>query len=256
MAAGTYLTLDSPLQPFINPTTKEYYTSNDLVNIETQCGFTYARPRRGRTDDEEDSSDDDHLRNKGEGPKKRARDDTSDDENDKKGKRRRLNPDAAPAPAPGPTRTFRVPDDDSEDDTEELAMVTAKPKTDVWIRVNGLSKSTISGSYLIEVFTRSPDGQRQLVSVESILSRRNPRQCKNCQVNGVASVYMPVYGVTPEDLGENALLDIKIEVDVTLRPGSDLLQEGGDRTTNLKMTDFNVIDGGGKVIGVPLRAIT
>lgn len=41
-APNTWLTLDSPLEPFKkNPT--DYYNSNDCVNIETQLGYTYSQ---------------------------------------------------------------------------------------------------------------------------------------------------------------------------------------------------------------------
>jgi tyrosinase len=36
------LTMDSPLYPFLDPQTKQTYTSKDCVNIETQMGYTYS----------------------------------------------------------------------------------------------------------------------------------------------------------------------------------------------------------------------
>ncbi|HEY0134279.1 MAG TPA: tyrosinase family protein, partial [Nannocystis sp.] len=41
VAPGTALDVDSPLSPFSNPKTNVPLTSNDVVNIETQLGYTY-----------------------------------------------------------------------------------------------------------------------------------------------------------------------------------------------------------------------
>ncbi|KAF4634286.1 hypothetical protein G7Y89_g3815 [Cudoniella acicularis] len=51
VAGGTWLTLKSPLQPFTKPskdTERVYYTSNDVVNIETQLGYAYDAPGSGK----------------------------------------------------------------------------------------------------------------------------------------------------------------------------------------------------------------
>jgi tyrosinase len=47
VAGGTWLTLESPLQPFKKPGSgndRGFYTSNDVANIEKQLGYTYDAP--------------------------------------------------------------------------------------------------------------------------------------------------------------------------------------------------------------------
>ena len=142
-APNSWLTLDSPLDPFriMDRGSMRAYTSRDCINIE-KLGYTYG---------------------------------------------------------PG-----------------SLESVAAAPRVAGGIstvRVSGINRGAIRGSFLISVFAYI-DGKRQHLGTEAVLSRWHVQGCMNCQTHLEAKAFIPLHGVPPA-----AADATKIEVEVHTRDG-------------------------------------
>jgi tyrosinase len=143
---NSWLTLDSPLNPFKRKDGKAY-TSLDCINIEKQLGYTYG---------------------------------------------------------PGSL----------EDPAERLAAVALEPgHSTKKIRVSGLNRAAIRGSFLVSAFV-TIEGKRYCVGTESVLSRWNVQGCANCQTHLEVQAFMDL-----RPFQEAALKSASYQIEVRTRDG-------------------------------------
>lgn len=145
-APNSWLTLDSPLDPFRKKEDRgeRAYTSRDGINIEKQLGYTYG---------------------------------------------------------PGSL----------EDKISANALEQTRASKS--IRVSGINRASIRGSFVIAAFANI-DGKRQLLGTEAVLSRWNVRSCANCQTHLEMKAFVPLR----DGLAE-AVPDTAVEVEVHTRDG-------------------------------------
>jgi tyrosinase len=143
---NSWLTLDSPLNPFKQKDGKAY-TSLDCINIEKQLGYTYG---------------------------------------------------------PGSL----------EEPAERLAAVALEPRHSTKkIRVSGLNRAAIRGSFLVSAFV-TIEGKRYRVGTESVLSRWSVQGCANCQTHLEVQAFMDL-----RPFQEAALKSASCQVEVRTRDG-------------------------------------
>eukprot|EP01113_Clastostelium_recurvatum_P044768 TRINITY_DN7595_c0_g1_i4.p1 TRINITY_DN7595_c0_g1~~TRINITY_DN7595_c0_g1_i4.p1 ORF type:complete len:620 (+),score=157.56 TRINITY_DN7595_c0_g1_i4:104-1963(+) len=75
------------------------------------------------------------------------------------------------------------------------------PAPDTVIKVTGINKAQVTGSFVIAVYA-TIDGEEELVGFEPVLSRWDPQYCANCQTHVEASSYIAV----PHDLAKRTLI--------------------------------------------------
>jgi tyrosinase len=146
-APNTWLTLESPLEPFKKTEGGNTYTSLDCINIERQLGFTY-------------------------GP-------GSLDETDK--------------------RMFLQEKKDYE--------------TKV-IKVSGINKAPIVGSFLVSAFV-TVDGKKLHLGTEAVLSRWHSQFCANCQTHLEVKAFFElplIEGKLLQSLKDNDYKNVEVEI--------------------------------------------
>jgi tyrosinase len=89
------------------------------------------------------------------------------------------------------------------------------------IRVGGINRARIRGSFLISAFAKV-DGKREHMGTEAILSRWHVEGCANCQTHVEAKATFNVRGAQAQALGKN-----DVEVEIRTRDG---LLDGAPRT--------------------------
>lgn len=68
-----------------------------------------------------------------------------------------------------------------------------------FLRVNGLDRSRISGSFIIAAYGQTPEGVHQLIGVDAVLSRWVVQGCANCQSRLRVTSTFPVAASLPAD---------------------------------------------------------
>jgi len=70
------------------------------------------------------------------------------------------------------------------------------------VRISGGNKNSIAGSNQLALYAQSPgDNRRQLVALESVLSRWHVSGCVNCQLSADTAHHAPWYGIPVESIG-------------------------------------------------------
>lgn len=82
------------------------------------------------------------------------------------------------------------------------------------IRVSGINRAPIRGSFLVSVFAKDKQGNKQLISTEGVLSRWNVQGCANCQTHLEVRAAFDL----PTDLSDQ-LDDSSYEVEILTRDG-------------------------------------
>ena len=77
------------------------------------------------------------------------------------------------------------------------------------VRVSGINRAAISGSFLISVF-RNVEGKQTLIGTRAVLSRWSVQQCANCQTHLEAKAFMPLHGLQDASLTESAF-EVRIQ---------------------------------------------
>jgi tyrosinase len=146
VAPNSWLTLDSPLNPFKNKDGVTY-TSRHCLNIEKQLGYTY-----------------------------------------------------------GPGSLDEYVGESAAETLEEGHSSTT-------IRVTGINRAAIRGSFLISVFANI-DGKRYHVGTEPVLSRWSVQGCANCQTHLEVKAFIGMHSFR-----EESLKDATYEVEIRTRDG-------------------------------------
>ena len=81
------------------------------------------------------------------------------------------------------------------------------------VRVSGINRSLIRGSFLIAAFARVK-GERLLVGTKAVLSRWSVQGCANCQTHLEARAHLPLHG-----LSEQSIAAAQYEVEIHTRDG-------------------------------------
>ena len=63
------------------------------------------------------------------------------------------------------------------------------------LRVAGISRSEIAGSFVISAWVKGEDGKEHCIGHQSVLSRRHVEGCANCQAHLKVKSHMRVYGL-------------------------------------------------------------
>lgn len=74
------------------------------------------------------------------------------------------------------------------------------------LRISGVNRGAISGSFVLSIYA-TLEGQTRLVGVESVLSRWHISGCANCQTHLNVKTFVPLHGLTPEE-AEKANFDV------------------------------------------------
>jgi len=78
------------------------------------------------------------------------------------------------------------------------------------LRVSGINRTTIAGSFAVSVWVTRPDPEdNQFVGIEPVLSRWHITGCANCNNHLEFMAHMPLMGWPPED-AENASFEVMV----------------------------------------------
>jgi len=93
--------------------------------------------------------------------------------------------------------------------------------------VHDVNRGAIGGSFVIATYKQEKDGKKTLLGYESILNRWHTSGCANCQTHLKVKVFIPLHGVTGDDLKHGS--GVKIVPAIIPRVNSDgkLLVGGG-----------------------------
>jgi tyrosinase len=83
------------------------------------------------------------------------------------------------------------------------------------VRVGGIDRGRIRGSFLISAFT-NVDGKRQLLGTEAVLSRWHVEGCANCQTHLEAKATFGLHGLRAATVDK---AEFQVEVEVRTRDG-------------------------------------
>lgn len=86
-------------------------------------------------------------------------------------------------------------------------------------KVHNLHRGSIAGSFVIELYAKNKDGEKELVGREAILSRWGLQGCKNCQEHLETEAFVPFF--QGEDYGD--ISDLSVEVITRAVPGSNFV---------------------------------
>jgi tyrosinase len=119
---------------------------------------------------------------------------------------------------------------------DELAQPgPVEPRTAKTVRVTGINRAAIRGSFLISAFAHI-DGERHHVGTESVLSRWSVQGCANCMAHQEVKAFIGLHGLPDE-----AHADATYEVEVHTRDGLlDQRQESALPVFGRKAFDFEV----------------
>jgi tyrosinase len=101
----------------------------------------------------------------------------------------------------------------SLEDHAELTTLRADDDGAGVIRVSGINRGRIRGSFLISAFANI-GGERRHVGTEAVLSRWHLEGCANCQTHLQAKAHISLQGLRAETIGKD-----QIEVEVRTRDG-------------------------------------
>jgi tyrosinase len=101
-------------------------------------------------------------------------------------------------------------------------------------RVHGINRSAIGGSFLVATFKEDKDGKRSLLGYESFLSRWHTSGCANCQNHQQIKTFVPLRGVSEDDLKEGSGVKI-VPVVITRLTSKGNMLEGGAKTPTAKL---------------------
>lgn len=76
------------------------------------------------------------------------------------------------------------------------------------VRVAGINRSAIRGSFLISAFA-TIDGKKQHLGTEAVLSRWHVSGCANCQTHLEAKAFIGLHGLT-QAVADNAHYDVEV----------------------------------------------
>jgi tyrosinase len=98
-------------------------------------------------------------------------------------------------------------------------------------KVHGINRGAIGGSFLVATFKEDKDGKRSLLGYESILSRWHTSGCANCQNHQQVKTFVPLRGVSDEDLKEGSGVKIVPVVMPRLNSKGNMLVGGAETPT-------------------------
>ncbi len=79
--------------------------------------------------------------------------------------------------------TYSIGSLDKPDWSSESAVLMAVEAPAKQIRVTGINRAPIKGSFLVSVFATDSNGKKHLIGTEGVLSRWNVQACANCQTH-------------------------------------------------------------------------
>lgn len=82
----------------------------------------------------------------------------------------------------------------------------AQPAT---LAVSGINRAAISGSFVVSA-TGTVGGKRQLLGVESVLSRQHTQGCANCQTHLNVRSFLPLHGLHNDAAIDDANIEVKV----------------------------------------------
>lgn len=100
--------------------------------------------------------------------------------------------------------------------------------------INGVNRGTIGGSFLVAAYQEGKDGNRTLLGYESILSRWHTSGCANCQTHMDVKAFIPLPGVTEDDLQEGSGVKI-VPVIIPRMNSSGKLLVGGNEVPKARL---------------------
>jgi tyrosinase len=80
------------------------------------------------------------------------------------------------------------------------------------LRVHGINRAAISGSFLISTWVsdpKDPNGSKRLLDVEAVLSRWHVSGCANCQNHLSVKAFVPLHGLSPEE-AKNSEFEVRV----------------------------------------------
>jgi tyrosinase len=98
-------------------------------------------------------------------------------------------------------------------------------------QVNGINRGAIGGSFIVATFKEDKDGKRSLLGYESILSRWHTSGCANCQNHQQVKTFVPLRGVSDDDLQEGSGVKIVPIIMPRLNSNGSMLVGGAQTPT-------------------------
>ena len=112
------------------------------------------------------------------------------------------------------------------------------------LRVSGLDRSRISGSFIIAAYAPTPEGAHQLIGVDAVLSRWTVQGCANCQSRLRVSSAFPIAA---------SLADDAIKVVVHTRQGAAVSSPQGPVEMVRPMLSAGQLSGIGLSLDLPFK---